>query len=357
MSGLLEVKDVSAGYRGKPVLEAISFHVRPGGVACLLGPSGCGKTTLLRTVAGFEPVIAGDIRVAGRCISHVGATVPPEQRGIGMVFQDSALFPHLSVEGNIAFGLRGKSSDERRTRVGELLQVVGLDDVGASLVHELSGGQQQRVALARALAPRPEVVLLDEPFSSLDADLRERIGQDVCRILCEHEVTTLLVTHDQDQAFALADQIGVINKGRLLQWDTAYNLYHEPANRFIADFIGQGVFLRGRLRTADSVETELGVIRGNRAYGWPVGSQVDVLLRPDDILPDPDSNMQGTVIARAFKGAEILYSLHLQTGATVLSLFPSHLNHEEGTRVGIRVAADHLVAFPVQSVDEDSVEQ
>jgi iron(III) transport system ATP-binding protein len=357
MSGLLEVKDVSAGYRGKPVLEAISFHVRPGGVACLLGPSGCGKTTLLRTVAGFEPVIAGDIHVAGRCISHVGATVPPEQRGIGMVFQDSALFPHLSVEGNIAFGLRGKSSDERRTRVGELLQVVGLDDVGASLVHELSGGQQQRVALARALAPRPEVVLLDEPFSSLDADLRERIGQDVCRILCEHEVTTLLVTHDQDQAFALADQIGVINKGRLLQWDTAYNLYHEPANRFIADFIGQGVFLRGRLRTADSVETELGVIRGNRAYGWPVGSQVDVLLRPDDILPDPDSNMQGTVIARAFKGAEILYSLHLQTGATVLSLFPSHLNHEEGTRVGIRVAADHLVAFPVQSVDEDSVEQ
>jgi iron(III) transport system ATP-binding protein len=357
MSGLLEVKDVSAGYRGKPVLEAISFHVRPGGIACLLGPSGCGKTTLLRTVAGFEPVIAGDIRLGGRCISHVGATVPPEQRGIGMVFQDNALFPHLSVEGNIAFGLRGKSGAERRAMVDELLEVVGLDDVGAGFVHELSGGQQQRVALARALAPHPEVVLLDEPFSSLDADLRERIGQDVCRILSEREVTTLLVTHDQDQAFALADQIGVINDGHMLQWDTAYNLYHEPANRFIADFIGQGVFLRGRLRTADSVETELGVIQGNRAYGWPIGSRVDVLLRPDDILPDPDSTMQGTVIARAFKGAEILYSLHLQTGATVLSLFPSHLNHEEGTRVGIRVAADHLVAFPADFVDENPAEQ
>ena len=357
MSGLLEVKDVSAGYRGKPVLFGVSFHVRPGGIACLLGPSGCGKTTLLRTVAGFEPVIAGDIRLGGKCISHVDATVPPEQRGIGMVFQDNALFPHLSVEGNIAFGLRGKTGAERRARVGELLEVVGLDDVGGSFVHELSGGQQQRVALARALAPRPEVVLLDEPFSSLDADLRERIGQDVCRILSEREVTTLLVTHDQHQAFALADQIGVINDGRLLQWDTAYNLYHEPANRFIADFIGQGVFLRGRLRTADSVETELGVIRGNRAYGWPIGSQVDVLLRPDDILPDPDSDMQGTVVARAFKGAEILYSLHLQTGATVLSLFPSHLNHDEGTRVGIRVAADHLVAFPVERVDENPLEQ
>ncbi len=348
MSGLLEVKDLSAGYRGKPVLEHVSFHVKPGGIACLLGPSGCGKTTLLRTVAGFEEVLAGDIRVGGRCMSRVGDTLAPEQRGIGMVFQENALFPHLSVEGNIAFGLRGKASAERRARVAELLKVVGLDDVGARLIHELSGGQQQRVALARALAPSPQVVLLDEPFSSLDAGLRERIGHDVCRILVEREVTTLLVTHDQDQAFALADQIGVINNGRLLQWDTAYNLYHEPADRFIADFIGQGVFLRGTLRSADSVDTELGVIRGNRAYGWPVGSKVDVLLRPDDILPDPNSDMQGTVVARAFKGAEILYSLHLETGATVLSLFPSHLDHEQGERVGIRVAADHLVAFRAQ---------
>ena len=348
MSGLLEVKDVSAGYRGKPVLEAISFHVNPGGIACLLGPSGCGKTTLLRTVAGFEPVLSGDIRVGGRPMSRVGDTVPPEQRGIGMVFQENALFPHLSVEGNIAFGLRGRTAAEQRAKVAELLGVVGLDGAGPRFVHELSGGQQQRVALARALAPSPEVVLLDEPFSSLDADLRERIGQEVCRILVEREVTTLLVTHDQDQAFALAHQIGVINDGRLLQWDTAYNLYHEPADRFIAGFIGQGVFLPGTLRTTDSVDTELGVIRGNRAYGWPIGSNVDELLRPDDILPDPDSGLYATVVARAFKGAEILYSLTLETGTTVLSLFPSHLDHEEGARVGIRVAADHLVAFPAQ---------
>jgi iron(III) transport system ATP-binding protein len=348
MSALLEVKDLSAGYRGTPVLEEISFHVRPGSIACLLGPSGCGKTTLLRTVAGFEPVMAGDIRVGGHCLSRVGATMAPEQRGIGMVFQELALFPHLSVEGNIAFGLRNKSGAERRRVVAELLDVVGLAGLGARFVHELSGGQQQRVALARALAPNPRVVLLDEPFSSLDADMRERIGQEVCKILVEREVTTLLVTHDQDQAFALADQIGVMNNGRLLQWDTAYNLYHEPANRFIADFIGQGVFLRGTPRTADSVDTELGVIRGNRAYGWPVGSEVEVLLRPDDILPDADSDMQATVVARAFKGAEILYSLHLETGATVLSLFPSHLDYEEGARVGIRVAADHLVAFPAR---------
>ncbi len=348
MSGLLEVKDLSVGYRGVPVLEEISFHVKSGGIACLLGPSGCGKTTLLRAVAGFEPALAGEVRVGGQCISSVGTTLAPELRGIGMVFQENALFPHLCVEGNVAFGLRGKTRAERHAVVAELLEVVGLEGAGARFVHELSGGQQQRVALARALAPSPRVVLLDEPFSSLDADLRERIGQEVCRILVEREVTTLLVTHDQEQAFALAEQIGVINNGRLRQWDSAYNLYHEPADRFIADFIGQGVFLSGTLRTADSVDTELGVIAGNRAYGWPIGSRVEVLLRPDDILPDPDGNLHATVVGRAFKGAEILYSLRLETGATVLSLFPSHLDHAEGARVGIRVAADHLVAFAAQ---------
>ncbi len=342
---MLEIKNLSVGYRGSSVLEEISFHVRPATVACLLGPSGCGKTTLLRTVAGFEPALAGEVRLGGQCMSSVAKTLAPERRGIGMVFQENALFPHLSVEGNVAFGLRDKTSAQRRALVAELLAVVGLGGEGARFVHELSGGQQQRVALARALAPSPEVVLLDEPFSSLDADLRERIGQEVCKILVEREVTTLLVTHDQDQAFALADQIGVINDGRLRQWDTAYNLYHEPADRFIADFIGQGIFLSGTLRTAESVETELGVIAGNRAYGWPIGSKVEVLLRPDDIVPDADSELRATVVGRAFKGAEILYSLRLQTGATVLSLFPSHLDHAEGAQVGIRVAADHLVAF------------
>ena len=346
MSGLLEVKNLSAGYRGKPVLQDISFHARPSNIVCLLGPSGCGKTTLLRTVAGFEPVMAGEIRLGGRSMSRPSFTVAPEKRGVGMVFQENALFPHLTVEGNIASGLRGKSGTRKRAIVAELLEVVGLADVSSRFVHELSGGQQQRVALARALAPSPDLVLLDEPFSSLDVELRERIGQDVCKILAERGVTTVLVTHDQNEAFALSDQIGVMRDGRMLQWDTAYNLYHEPADRFIADFIGQGVFLRGTLLTPDSVDTELGVIKGNRAYGWPTGSPVDVLLRPDDIQPDPDSDIHATVVARAFKGAEILYSLRLSTGSAVLSLFPSHRNHEEGERVGIRVAADHLVAFP-----------
>lgn len=347
MSVLLEVKDIVVGYGNKTVLHDVSLHVNQGGFACLLGPSGCGKTTVLRAIAGFEPVRRGEIRLRGKTVGRSGSNVPPEQRNVGMVFQEDALFPHLTVSGNIGFGLRGRANDEKQKTVDEMLDVVGLKGLGDRYAHELSGGQQQRVALARALAPQPDVILLDEAFSSLDTDLRARLGAEVKDILKHRGVTTLLVTHDQDEAFALADQIGVMKDGRLLQWDTAYNLYHEPADRFIARFVGQGVFLRGTLIGPDIVDTELGVIKGNRAYRWEKGSTVDVLLRPDDILPDPDGEVCATVIGRAFKGAQILYALKLPTGSSVLSLFPSHHNYDTGESVGIRLAVDHLVAFPV----------
>ncbi len=346
MSAALELRGVSAGYDRTPVVRDVSLHLEQGDFGCLLGPSGCGKTTLLRAVAGFMALLEGEIRLAGRVFSGGGGTVPPEQRGVGMVFQENALFPHLSIEANVAFGLRGRPADGRRAAVGELLDVVGLQGLARRYPHEISGGQQQRVALARALAPAPRVVLLDEPFSSLDSELRERIGREVRDILDERDTTALLVTHDQSEAFALGDRIGVMNEGALLQWDTAYNLYHEPADRFVADFVGQGVFLRGELVAPDVVRSELGLLRGNRAYSWAIGSHVDVLLRPDDIQPDPGGAIRAVVAKRAFKGAGILYSLKLSTGSTVLSLFPSHMNHEEGAEVGIRVDADHLVAFP-----------
>ena len=301
---------------------------------------------MLRCIAGFEELHQGEIDLGGQLVSRRGLSVPPEQRRIGMVFQDNALFPHLTVGGNVAFGLRGQTALERKQLVDEMLEVVGLHGYGDRYPHELSGGQQQRVALARALAPRPELILLDEPFSSLDVDLRERLALEVRDILKERGMTTVLVTHDQHEAFALAEHIGVMQDGRILQWDTAYNLYHEPADRFIAHFIGQGVFLRGRLVAPDAVEIELGTIRGNRAYQWPTGSEVDVLLRPDDIQPDSDSDVSARIMNKAFKGAEIMYVLRLPTGSTVMSLFPSHMNYAIGDEVGIKITADHLVAFP-----------
>ena len=346
MSALLKVDDVHVAYGEAQVLRGVSMHARDGDLVCLLGPSGCGKTTLLRAIAGFEPVAAGTIQLAGVTVSSSSVMVAPERRPLGMVFQENALFPHLTVAGNVAFGLRRLALAERRRVVDEMLEVVGLTGLQQRYVHQLSGGQQQRVALARAMARGPQLMLLDEPFSSLDVDLRQRLGGEVREILRARGITTVLVTHDQNEAFALADQIGVMNEGRILQWDTAYNLYHEPADRFIADFIGQGIFLRGCLSAPDAVHTEIGVMRGNRAYAWPIGSAVDVLLRPDDIQPHGAGDIEATIVGRAFKGAQILYSLRLDTGSVLLSLFPSHLNHAVGERVRVRATLDHLVAFP-----------
>ncbi len=349
MEALLDIKDIECRYQRQTVVDGLSFHVNKGHIACLLGPSGCGKTTVLRAIAGFEPLLRGEIVLENHTLSRPGYMLPPNKRRLGMVFQDYALFPHMDVNGNVGFGIRGKSSREKQEIAAQLLETVGMAEFGRRYPHELSGGQQQRVALARALAAEPVLLLLDEPFSNLDIDLRERLGIEIRDLLKERGITTLLVTHDQHEAFALGDQVGIMNEGRILQWDTPFNIYHEPANRFIADFIGQGVFLKGTLLTADSVQTEIGIIQGDRAYPWPPGSEVDILLRPDDIVPDPQSSLRGEIIHMAFKGAEILYTLKLSTGSKILSLFPSHYHHTIGEHVGIRIAADHLVAFPSAS--------
>ena len=273
--------------------------------------------------------------------------VNPNHRPVNMVFQSYAVFPHMTVVKNVAYGLKvtGVSRVEIARREPEALSLVKLDGFENRLPHQLSGGQQQRVALARALAPQPELVLMDEPFSNLDLELRERLTVEVREVLKEQGATAVLVTHDQHDAFALSDRVGVVNDGQILQFDTPYNLYHEPSNRFIANFIGDGVFLPGILLRPDAVETELGIVVGDRAYGWGSGTPIDVLIRPDDIVPDDTAPLSAVVVRKAFKGAEILYTLQLADDGRVLSLFPSHANHAVGERVGIRLEADHLVAF------------
>ena len=345
MSTLLEVSDIECRYEQRTAVRNLSLHVNEGNIVCLLGPSGCGKTTALRAIAGFEPVLKGEVKLGDKTISRAGFTLPPHKRNLGMVFQDYALFPHMNVCQNICFGLRDLSKIAMKTIAEDMLNVVGLGGLGDRFPHELSGGQQQRVALARALAPNPDVILLDEPFSNLDVELRERLSTDVRNILKGQGITAIVVTHDQNEAFAIGDQIGVMHEGQILQWDTPYNLYHDPANRFVADFIGQGVFLKGTLIAPDTINTEAGSVSGDRAYDWPEGSAVDLLLRPDDIVPDNNSKLLGRVINKAFKGAEIMYTLQLSTGSRLLCMFPSHHVHEIGEQVGIRIAADHMVAF------------
>ncbi|WP_019624867.1 ABC transporter ATP-binding protein [Thioalkalivibrio thiocyanoxidans] len=343
---LLELDDIDIGYDGKAVVHGVSLALPEGQIGCLLGPSGCGKTTLLRAIAGFEPVMRGAIHLGGRAVSEPGHTVPPERRGVGMVFQDFALFPHLNVADNIAFGIRDWSRDARTDRVRTLLKLVGLTGYGEAYPHALSGGQQQRIALARALAPKPALLLLDEPFSSMDVELRGDLAREVRRILRAEHTTAILVTHDQHEAFAFADRIAVIHQGRIAQWDTAYNLYHRPADRFVADFVGEGTLIPGMVCTEDRVDTAFGEIQGSMSEQLPPGTAVDVLVRPDDIAID---NEQGTVrteiLDKAFRGADFLYTLKLPDGINVLCMAPSHDNFVIGEHVRLRLDFTHLVVF------------
>ena len=348
----LELHHVVQRYGSHTVVDDVSLRVETGSIACLLGPSGCGKTTLLRCIAGFEAIADGEIYVEGTQVTRAGFRVAPERRRIGMVFQDYALFPHLNVAANIGFGLAALNASARQARVDQLLATVGLSGLGRSYPHELSGGQQQRVALARALAPRPQLILLDEPFSNLDVDLRERLSFEVRQILKSEGMTAVLVTHDQHEAFAMADEVGVMAGGKIQQWDTPYKLYHQPANRFVADFVGQGVFLPGVAIDDRHVELELGILESRQPLaclqGCAAGGddcRVEVLLRPDDVVHDEGSALQATVVKRAFRGAEFLYTVQLDSGAQLLSLVPSHHNHALGERIGIRLDVDHVVAF------------
>jgi iron(III) transport system ATP-binding protein len=348
MSGpglLLEIDRLSCAYAGQPAVRELGLTLRPGELGCLLGPSGCGKTTLLRAIAGFHAPESGTLRLRGLD----ALPLPPEKRGLGFVFQDLALFPHLTVADNVGFGLHRLDAAARRTRCLETLQLLGLQDMADRYPHELSGGQQQRVALARSLAPRPDLLLLDEPFSSLDADLRGRLRDELRALLKRLGIAALLVTHDQEEAFAFADTVGVMNAGRLLQWAPGFELYHRPATPFVASFVGEGRFLAARVIDGRRVSTVLGELTVGSDLPFPAGSAVRVLLRPDDLMPSDESGIEAEVSAVAFRGAETLHTLKLPDGTALTALFPSHQQREPGDRVRVRPDLAHVVVF----ADED----
>ncbi|MEW6678445.1 MAG: ABC transporter ATP-binding protein [Pseudomonadota bacterium] len=355
---MLKLRNVAQAYGKKQVLNNVCFNLAAGEIGCLLGPSGCGKTTALRLIAGFETLQSGSIQVGDVEVAGPHHSMAPEKRQLGLVFQDYALFPHLTVEANVGFGLGALNRTERAHRVADMLRLVGLTREARQYPHQLSGGQQQRVALARALAPKPRLLLLDEPFSNLDVELREKLSIEVRDILKHEGITALLVTHDQHEAFAMADRVGVINEGVIQQWGRPYDLYHKPRNRFVADFIGEGVLLPGIVMSAHQVKVELGLLQGvdaaesdgTNCLGFGLGADVDVLIRPDDILHDDASPLQAEVERRAFRGAEFLYTLRLPSGARVLTQVPSHHDHAIGEKIGIRLDVDHVVAFRKSAV-------
>ena len=346
MTAQLDVIDLDCGYADWQVLNQVSFSLTPGQIGCMLGPSGCGKTTVLRAVAGFEAPWRGQILIDQVEVSSGNFCLPPEKRNVGMVFQDFALFPHLRVEDNIRFGLKGMDAQQQQSRIQELLAIVGMPTYALAYPHQLSGGEQQRIALARALAPRPRILLLDEPFSNMDVELREQLAREVRNILKQESITAILVTHDQHEAFAMADKICVMNEGRIVQQGSGYDLYHQPDNRFVADFIGQGVIIPAQVKDRTTVNTDLGIIRGDNPVAAADGDIVDVLLRPDDVVHDDEAEDTAIVVEKAFRGADFLYFLRLDSGLEVMCLAPSHHNHKINERIGIRLEVDHLVTFP-----------
>ena len=350
----LEVSQLGVHYSGrsKPAVDDVAFNLQAGEIGVLIGPSGCGKTTLLRAVAGLERAQTGTITLGQQIVSSPSVHIAAESRRIGMVFQDYALFPHLDIARNVAFGLMHLPAAQRTHRVNEVLTLVGLPNASKRFPHELSGGQQQRVALARALAPAPRLLLLDEPFSNLDVDLRERLAHEVRGILKAAGATALFVTHDQLEAFAIGDRIGVMHHGQLHQWDDAYALYHRPATRFVADFIGHGVFAHARIEQRAGnivVRTALGDLTDLQECPLPAAyadGLCDVLLRADDIVHDDNASVKAQIMRKAFRGSEFLYTLKLASGETLMAHVPSHHDHALGEWIGIRAEVDHVVTFP-----------
>ncbi|WP_269790901.1 ABC transporter ATP-binding protein [Stenotrophomonas sp. Iso1] len=315
----LQLQAVQIGYAGasgfKRVVDGLSLELARGEIGCLLGASGCGKTTVLRAISGFEPLQQGRIVLGGRELEGPGGSVAAEKRRVGMMFQDYALFPHLDVAANVGFGLRGIVRAKRQQRVNAMLLQVGLDGLGGRYPHELSGGQQQRVALARALAPMPELLLLDEPFSNLDTSTRQRLAEELRQLLKATGTTVLMVTHDQSEAFAMADRIGVMQGGRLLQWGAAPQLYRAPGDAFVAGFIGRGVVLPASL-------LEMG--EGN------------VLVRPEDLQLDPAGSLRGVLESVVFRGPGYSGWLRLPGGERLALDFNGASPPSPGENVALR---------------------
>ncbi|MGP5201237.1 ABC transporter ATP-binding protein [Psychrobacter aquimaris] len=365
-SPYFSVQDLIVGYDDTIIVNGLSLELKQGEIGCFLGYSGCGKTTALRAIAGLEQSRDGIVFLNNQCLTNKtdrnSYAVAPAKRGMGMVFQDYALFGHLSVAKNIAFGLNKWSAADKKARVAEMLELVELSEHADKRPNELSGGQQQRVALARALAPKPKLLLLDEPFSNLDVVLRESLAMNVRDILKRTNTTAILVTHDQNEAFALADKVGVMHKGKLVQWATPSQLYHEPISPFVAEFVGEGAMIDGIIKEGH-VETALGDIYRRMEiydesgypqyceYDYPNGTPIKVLVRPDDIIHDDESTQTALVVGRVFRGANYLYRLQLDDGQTVLSLVASHHNHEIGSQIGILPILEHVVVFDEKDIN------
>ncbi len=341
----LSVQSISSHYGQTKILDQVSLTLNKGEIGCLLGPSGCGKSTLLRSIAGLQAISNGEIKLKNHLLSSQTKQIATELRNIGMVFQDYALFPHMNIKQNISFGISHLNKQQQNARVQELLELINLPGIEKRYPHQLSGGQQQRISLARALAPKPKLLLMDEPFSGLDKELRKNLTKEVRQILKTENITVLMVTHDQSEAFSIADTVGVMKNGNIIQWDDPFKLYHQPCVPFVADFIGQGILINGTVTDGGFINTELGILNPTLTFDAQKGEQVSVLVRPDDILHDDNADLKFEIIDREFLGSHYILTLKLPNQEKVMCLSQSHHNHPIGDKIGIKLEMDHAIVF------------
>jgi iron(III) transport system ATP-binding protein len=346
---VLELGGITKRFGPETAVEDVSLSVRDGELLTLLGPSGCGKTTTLRLLAGLEEPSEGTVTLADRQVAGPDTFVPPERRDAGLVFQDYALFPHLTAAENVAFGLPDAAASEREARVEELLDLVGLSGYRDHRPDQLSGGQQQRIALARSLAPEPDLLLLDEPFSNLDVGLRVEMREEVREILKRAGVTAVSVTHDQEEALSISDRVAIMNDGRIEQVGKPEVVFQNPRSRFVASFLGRASFLSGRV-IGDSVDTALGSLDIEQLNG-PVdaygGASIDVLVRPDDLqaVPADGPTADGRVIQRQYNGPTFIYRVEIGNGEILRCLHNHNETFEHGQTVAVEMVADHPLAW------------
>lgn len=360
MASILSLEGVSHQFSGCPVpaVAAVSLELAAGDILALLGPSGCGKTTLLRLIAGFEPPQQGRITIGSTPVCDAYHQVPPERRSVGMVFQDFALFPHLTVAENLAFGLQRLNKATVQERVSEALALIGLQGYASRYPHELSGGQQQRVALARALAPRPSLVLLDEPLSNLDVQVRVALRQEIRDVLKATGTSAVFVTHDQEEAMAIADQVAVMRAGHLEQHGTPESLYHEPTSRFVAEFVTQANFLKAN-QTGQVWETELGtfgtaLVQCACNVLWTDDHHAtrsgELMIRQEEVLPVADERGNVVVCDRQFLGREYCYTLQTPSGQLLRARTSTRTQIPVGARVNLDFSNAVLRFFPSEAV-------
>ncbi|WP_319535407.1 ABC transporter ATP-binding protein [uncultured Vibrio sp.] len=342
MSCALSINNLTCQYDDQTVLESLSIEVEQGQIVCLLGASGCGKTTLLKAVAGLLPLSSGQMSLNDVVIDDGENWLPPEQRNIGMIFQDYALFPHLTVAENISFGLKNETPQQKLVKVEEMLELVHLQGYGDRYPHQLSGGQQQRVAIARSLAYKPDLLLLDEPFSNIDTQVRHELIREIRKIFKQQGVTAIFVTHSREEAFAFSDKMAVMNNGIIEQYGTASELYYQPSSKFVADFLGGGSYLAATRVSQGEFETHLGVIEASAQQEIQLQAECALLLRPQHVQVQVDTESAVKVLEQHFMGDHCRYVIDVN-GDRLLATSSQALNI--GDSVAVKIDTQGVLAF------------